>query len=97
VNARQRRWLDLLLTERQRRLESPARRRDPAAEIEAELAAMAERILIGGGPWSPADASIAERVALFGRWPPGTVIDADEEEAAIEAWFISNGYAVRAL
>jgi len=39
-------------------------------------------------PWSPSgDVSIAERVAMFGRWPPGCVVDPEQEEAELESWF----------
>lgn len=36
-------------------------------------------------PWSPADASLAQRV-LFGRWPPGAGVDPEREQAVIEDW-----------
>ena len=61
---------------------------------------MYERIIAvtAGSPWSPSgDVSIAERVAMFGRWPAGCVVDPEHEAAELESWFKEHGYAQAAL
>jgi len=84
------RWLECLAAERRRRAEYRGMPDNAGERLEAELEAMYQRLITvtGGAPWSPGgDVSIAERVAMFGRWPPGCVVDPEEEEAALERWF----------
>ena len=84
------RWLECLAAERRRRVEYRATHGSAVERLEAELEAIYQRLITVtcGPPWSPGgDVSIAERVAMFGRWPPGCVVDPEQEEAALEIWF----------
>ena len=93
---RHQRWLEFLLAERLRRTEYRATHRNALEWLEAELDAMYERLaqsVADGNFWSPdGDVSMAERVAMFGRWPPGCEVDLEREAAAIETWFSEHGY-----
>jgi hypothetical protein len=89
------RWLEFLAAERRRRAEHRATHGNAAERLEAELEAMYQRLItVTAGPlWSPSgDVSIAERVAMFGRWPPGSVVDPEQEAAELERWFKEHGY-----
>jgi hypothetical protein len=89
------RWLECLAAERRRRVGYQATHDNAAERLEAELEAMYQRIITAtvGPPWSPGgDVSIAERVAMFGRWPPGCVVDPEQEAAELERWFKEHGY-----
>ena len=89
------RWLEFLAAERRRRVEYRATHGNAVERLEAELEAMYQRIIAvtAGPPWSPSgDVSIAERIATFGRWPPGCVVNPEQEEAELERWFKDHGY-----
>jgi len=95
VNDRRKRWLELLAAERRRRIQYREAHCFNLERLEAELEEMAERIISCGLPWSPADASIAERLAMVGLWSKvGCAIDAEQELTALEAWFKTPGYTV---
>ena len=91
------RWLEFLAAERRRRVEyqSPAAADDARARLEAELEAIYQRIITvtAGPPWSLSDASIIERLAVFGRWPPGVEVDPEQEETELARWFTEHGYS----
>jgi hypothetical protein len=88
------RWLECLVAERRRRVGYQATHDDAVERLEAELEAMYQRLItVTTPPWSPGgDASIAERVAMFRRWPPGCVVDPEQEAAELERWFKEHGH-----
>jgi hypothetical protein len=89
-------WLEFLAAERRRRVEHRAPHDNVAERLEAELDEMYRRLVAGtaGPSWSPdGDVSIAERVAMFGRWPPGCVVDPEREAAEFQRWFTEHGYS----
>jgi hypothetical protein len=94
VNDRRKRWLELLASERRRRIEYREAHCFNLERLEAKLDEMAERTISGGSPWSPTDASTAERLAMVGLWSRvGCAIDAEHEVTALEAWFTTHGYS----
>ena len=96
MDKRRQRWLEFLATERRRRTEHRATYGSALEQINATLDEMHNRITqsaAAGQPWSPyGDVSMAERVAMFGRWLPDGAVDPEQEEATIEAWFQEHGY-----
>jgi hypothetical protein len=89
------RWLEFLALEQSRRVEYQVTHSGVAERLAADLEAIYQRLITTtvGPPWSPSgDVSIAERVAMFGRWPPGCVVNPEQEAAELERWFKDHGF-----